>query len=147
MRDTQGFNKILGQNGGQALHQTRSRCSRSSSNLGIAKNGTPIDELHGFCELLERIHQRLCGQGIPDATINETQGQEVHMEQCGRRVITENKERVVRGTSTRDANRERDVRAGHGCVGSSDFWNSPSGTRMERENSLETNSVREQSLK
>ena len=116
------------------------RRSRSSSNLEIAKNGTPIDELPGFCELLQRIHQRLCRQGIPDATVNETQGQEVHVEQRSRRVIPENKERVVRGTSTRDANRERDVRAGHGCVGSSDFWNSPSGTRMERENSLETNS-------
>ena len=68
------------------------------------------------------------------------------MEQRSRRVIPENKERVVRGTSTRDAIRERDVRAGHVCVGSSDFWNSPSGTRMEREKSLETNSVREQSL-
>ena len=69
------------------------------------------------------------------------------MKQRSRIVIPENKERVVRGTSTRDAKRERDVRAGHGCVGSSDFWNSPSGTRMEREISLETNSVREQSLK
>ena len=94
-----------------------------------------------------RIHQRLRRQGIPDATVNETQGQEVHVEQRSRRIIPENKERVVRGTSARDANRERDVRAGHGCVGCSDFWISPSGTRMERETSLETNSVREQSLK
>ena len=147
MRNTQGFDKTLGQDGGEARHQTRSRCSRSSSNLEIAKNGTPIDELPGFCELLQRIHQRLCRQGIPDATVNETQGQEVHVKQRSRIVIPENKERVVRGTSTRDAKRERDVRAGHGCVGSSDFWNSPSGTRMEREISLETNSVREQSLK
>ena len=111
------------------------------------KNGTPIDELPGFCKLLQRIHQRLCRQGLPDATVNETQGQEVHVEQRSRRVIPENKKRVVRGTSTRDANRERDVRAEYGCVRSSDFWNSPSGTRVERENSLETNSVREQSLK
>ena len=147
VRDTQGFDKILGQDGGQTRHQTRSRRSRSSSNLEVAKNGTPIVELPGFCELLQRNHQRLCRQGIPDAKANETQGQEVHVEQRSRRVIHENKERVVRGTSSRDANRERDVRAGHGCVGSSDFWNSPSGTRMERENSLETNSVREQSLK
>ena len=113
--------------------------------MEIAKNGTAIDELPGFCELLLRIHQRLCRQAILDATVNETQGQEVHGEQRSRRVIPENKETVVGGTGTRDANRERDVRAGHGCVGSSDFWNSPSGTRMERENSLETNSVREQS--
>ena len=125
----QGFDKILGQDGGQARHQTRSRCSRSSSKLEIAKNGTQIDELPGFCELLQRIHQRLCRQGIPEATVNETQGQEVHVEQRSRRIIPENKERVVRGNSTRDTNREKDVRARHGCVGSSDFWNSPSGTR------------------
>ena len=147
VRDTQGFNKLLGQNGGQAWHQTGSRCSGSSSNLENAKNGTSVDELPGFCELLQGIHQGICVQGIHNATVNETQRQEVHMEQRSRRVIPENKERIVRGTSTRDANRERDVRAGHGFVGSSDFWNSPSGTRMERENSLETNSVREQSLK
>ena len=116
VRDTQGLDKILGQDGGQARHQTRSKCSKSSSNLEIAKNGTPIDELPEFCEILQRIHQRLCGQGIPDATVNETQGQEFHKEQRSRRVIPENKERIVRGTSTRDANRERDVPAGHGCV-------------------------------
>ena len=139
--------KKLGQDGGQTRHQTRSRRSRSSSNLEIAKNGTPIDELPGFCKLLHRNHQRLCRQGLPDATVNETQGQEVHVEQRSRIVIPENKERVVRGTSTRDANRERDVRAGYGCVGSKDFWNSPSGTRVERENSLETKSVREQNPK
>ena len=147
VRDTQGFDKILGQDGGQTRHQTRSIRSRSSSNLEIAKNGTPIDELPGFCKLLQRIRQRLCSQGLPDATVNETQGQEVQVEQRSRRVIPENKERVVRGTSTRDANRKGDVRAGYGCVCSSDFWNSPSGTRVERENSLETNSLREQSLK
>ena len=37
------------------------------------------------------------------------------------------------------------VRAGHGCVGGRDFWDSPPRTRMEWEDSLETNSVREQS--
>ena len=56
---------------------------------------TPIDELPGFCKLLQRIHQRLCRQGLPDATINETQGQEVHVEQRSRRVIPEKKEGVV----------------------------------------------------
>ena len=84
-----------------------SKCSRSSSNLEIAKNGTPVDELPGFCELLQGIHQGLCGQGITDATINETPRQKVHMEQRSRRIIAENKERVVRGTDVRDANGKR----------------------------------------
>ena len=95
VRDTEGFDKILGQDGGQARHQTGSRCSRSSSNLEIAKNRTQVDELPGFCELLQGIHQGVCGQGKPDATINETQRQKVHMEQRSRRIIPENKERVV----------------------------------------------------
>ena len=111
------------------------------------KNGTSVDELPGFCELLQGIHLGIYGQGILDATVNETQRQEVHVEQRSRRIIPENKERVVRGTGVGDANGKRDGRVGYGRVGSSDFWNSPSGTRMERENSLETNSVREQSLK
>ena len=68
------------------------------------------------------------------------------MEQRSRRIIPENKERVVRGTGVRDANGKRDVRVGYGRVGSRDFWNSPSRTRMEREDSLKTNSIREQSL-
>ena len=53
----------------------------------------------------------------------------------------------MRGTSTRDANREGVVRTGYGRVGSSDIWNSPPRTRVEREDSLETNSVGEQSTK
>ena len=61
VRDTQGFDKILGEDGGQARHQTRSRCSRSSSYLEIAKNGTPVDELPGFRELLQGVHQGLLG--------------------------------------------------------------------------------------
>ena len=120
--------------------------SGSSSNLEIAKDGTPVDELPGFCELLQGIHQGLCGQGIPDATIIETQRQKVHMEQRSRRIIPENKERVVRGTGVRDSNGKRYVRVGYGRVGSREFWNSPSRTRMEREDSLKTNSVRGQSL-
>ena len=111
--------------------------------MEIAKDGTSIDELRGFRELLQGVHQGLRGQGIPDATINEAQRQEVHVEQRGGKVIPENKERVVRGTSAGDANGKRDVRAGHGCVGSRDFWNSPSRTGLEREDSLETNSLRE----
>ena len=146
VRDTQGFDKILEQDGGQARHQTGSRCSRSSSIWEIAKNGTPVDELTGFCELLQGIHQGLCRQGIPDAQINETQMQKIHMEQRSRRIIPEKKERVVRGTVFSDANGKRDVRVGYGRVGSRDFWNSPSRTRMEREDSLKTNSEREKSL-
>ena len=68
------------------------------------------------------------------------------MEQRGGKVIPENKERVVRGTGARVANGKRNVRAGHGCIGSRDFWHSPSRTGMEWEDSLKTNSVREQSL-
>ena len=131
---------------GRMVDRHGSRCSRSSSNLEIAKNRTPVDELPGFCELLQGIHQGLCGQGIPDATINETQRQKVHMEQRSRRIIPENKERVLRGTGVRNANGKREVRVGYGCVGSRDFWNFPSRTRMEREDSLKTNSIREQSL-
>ena len=63
----------------------------------------------------ENSYQGLCGQGIPDATINETQRQKVHMEQRIRKIIPENKERVVRGTGVRDANGERDVRVGYGA--------------------------------
>ena len=59
---------------------------------------------------------------------------------------SEKKERVARGTGVRDANGKRDVRVGYGCVGSRDFWNSPSRSRMEREDGLKINSLREQSL-
>ena len=130
VRDTQGLDQILGKNGGQAWHQTRSICSRSGSDLEIAKDGTSIDELPGFCELLQGVHQGLRGQSIPDATTNEAQTQEVHVEQRGGRIIPENKEGVVRGTGARDANGKRNVRAGYGCVGSCDFWHSP--TRRNR---------------
>ena len=51
VRDTQGLDQILGKDGGQTWHQTRPRCSRTGSDLEIAKNGTSIDELPGFCEL------------------------------------------------------------------------------------------------
>ena len=54
--------------------------------MEIAENGTTVDELPGFCELLQKIHQRLCRQCIPDATVNETQGQEFYVEQRSRRV-------------------------------------------------------------
>ena len=48
VRDTEGFDKILGQDGGQARHQTGSRCSRSSSNLEIAKNRHKLMSFLGF---------------------------------------------------------------------------------------------------
>ena len=100
----------------------------------------------GFANYYRGIHQELCVQGIPDATVNETQRQEFHVEQRSRRIIPENKEIIVRGTGFGDANGKRDVRGGYGRVSSRDFWNSPSGTRMEREDSLKTNSIREQTL-
>ena len=146
MRDTQGLYQILVKDGGQLWHQTRPRCSRSGSDLEIAKDGTSIDELPGFCELLQVVHQGLRGQSIPDATTNEAQRQEVHVEQRGGRIIREIKEGVVRGTGAMDANGKRNVRTGHGWVGSRDFWHSPSRRGMEREDSLKTNSVREYSL-
>ena len=143
VRDTQGLDEILGKDGGQTRHQTRPRCSRGGSDLKLAKNGTSVDELPGFCELLQGVDQGLRGQSIHDATTIEAQSQEVHVEQRGGGVISENKERVVLGTGARDANGKRNVRAGHGCVGSRDFWHSPPRTGMEREDSLKTNSVRE----
>ena len=41
---------------------------------------------------------------------------------------------------------KRDVRAGYGCVSGSDLGHTPSRAGMEREDNLETNSIREQSL-
>ena len=83
VRDTQGLDKILGKDDEQTRHQTRPRCSRSGSELEIAKNGTSVDELPGFCELLQGVHKGLRGQNISDATTNEAQRQEVHVEQRG----------------------------------------------------------------
>ena len=39
----------------------------------------------GFANYYREFIRRLCRQGIPDATINETQGQEVHVEQRSRK--------------------------------------------------------------
>ena len=41
---------------------------------------------------------------------------------------------------------KRDVRAGYGCVGGCDLGHTPSRAGMEREDNLETDSIREQSL-
>ena len=49
-------------------------------------------------------------------------------------------------TSARDAHGKRNVRAGHGCISGSDLWNTPPRTGVEREDSLETDCLREQSL-
>ena len=46
----------------------------------------------------------------------------------------------------RCADRKRDVRAGYGFVDGSDLGHTPSRAGMEREDSLETDSIREQSL-
>ena len=108
--------------------------------MKIAKNGISIDELSGFCELPQEVDQGLRGQGVPDATTNEAQRQEVHVEKRGGRIIPENKEGVVRSTGARDANGKGNVRAGYGCIGSSNFWHSSSRAGVECEDSLETNS-------
>ena len=99
-----------------------------------------------FCELLQGVYQGLRGQGVPDATTNEAQRQEVHVEQRGGRIIPENKEGNVRSTGARDANGKGNVRAGYKCMGSSDFWHSPTRARVEWEDSLVTSSIRELSL-
>ena len=114
----------------------------SGSDLEIVKNGTSVDDIPGFFELLQGVHQLLQRVQL-DATTNEAQRQEVHVEQRGGRVIPENKERVVRGIGAGDANGKSNVRAGHECIDNHDFWHSPSRTGMEWEDSLKTNSVRE----
>ena len=68
---------------------------------------------------------------------------QVHVEQRGGRIIPENKEEVVQSTGARNANGKRNVCAGHGCIGSCDFWHSPSGAGVEREDSHETNIIQE----
>ena len=40
-----------------------------------------------------------------------------------------------------NANGKRTVRAGHGCIGGSDLRNTPLRTGVEREGSLETDSL------
>ena len=84
--------------------------------MKIAKNGTSIDEFPGFCELLQGVHQGLCGQSVPDATTNEAQMQKVHVEQRGGRVIPENNEGVVQSTGAGDANGKGNVCTEHGCI-------------------------------
>ena len=52
--------------------------------MEITENGASINELPGFCELLQGVHQELCEQSIFNATTHEAQGQEIHVEYCGR---------------------------------------------------------------
>ena len=52
-------------------------------------------ELPGFCELLQGVHQGLCGQGISNATTHEAQGRDIQVEYRGRGIISKNKERSV----------------------------------------------------
>ena len=87
--------KYLGRMVDRQWHQTRPKCSRSDFDLEIAKKGSSTDELLGFCELLLGVHYELCGQSVPDATTDEAQRQEIHVEQCSRGVIPENKEVIV----------------------------------------------------
>ena len=67
-------------------------------------------------------------------------------EKRSRGIISKNKNRAMLSTSARDAHGKRNVRAGHGCISGSDLWNTPPRTGVEREDSLETDSLREQSL-
>ena len=53
----------------------------------------------------------------------------------------------MRTTSSGDAHRKGNVRAGHGCIDESDLWNTPPRTGVERKDSVETDSLPEQSLK
>ena len=62
------------------------------------------------------------------------------------RINPKNKKGAMRSTSAGDAHGKRNVRAGHGCIGGSDLWDTPPRTGMERKDSLETDSLREQSL-
>ena len=52
----------------------------------------------------------------------------------------------VRSTSARDAHGKGNVCAGHGCIGGNDLRNTPPRTGVEREDSLETDSLRKKSL-
>ena len=52
----------------------------------------------------------------------------------------------MRSTCARDAHGKGNKRAGYGFIGGSDLWNTPPRTGVEREDSLETDSLRDQSL-
>ena len=54
------------------------------------------------------------------------------------------KNRAVRSTSAGDAHGKGDIRSGHGCTGGSNLWNTPSRKGVERNDSLETDGLREQ---
>ena len=146
VRDTQGFDKILGQDGGQARHQTGSRRSRSSSNLEVAKNGTPVDELLGFCELLMEFIKGYADKVYPMQQLLRHKGKKFTWnnaaEESFQRIKKELCEAPVLGMPTEKGMYVLDTDASVVC----NFWNPPSRTRMERQDSLETNSVREQSL-
>ena len=68
------------------------------------------------------------------------------MELRGTGIISKNEKRPVRSICSRDAHGKGNVCTGHGCIGGSDLWNTPPRTGVEREDSLETESLREQSL-
>ena len=52
----------------------------------------------------------------------------------------------MRSTCARDALGKGTVRAEYGCIGGSNLWNTLPRTGVEREDSHETDSLREQSL-
>ena len=72
---------------GQTCHQTRPRRSRGGADLETTENGASANEFPGFGELLQVVHQGLCGQSISNATTHEAQGQEIHVELRGRVAI------------------------------------------------------------
>ena len=88
-RDTQGFNQVLGKDGGQHGIRPDPDAVEAVLTWKSPKDGTLI------CELLQGVHQWLRGQGIPDATTNEAQRQEIHVEQRGGKSHSRDKERVV----------------------------------------------------
>ena len=73
-------------------------------------------------------------------------GKKFTWKNAAERVISKKENGVVRSTSAGDAHGKANVHAGHGCLGGSDLWNTPPRTGMERKDSLETDSLQEQSL-
>ena len=54
--------------------------SGSSVDMESPQNGHTAPELPMVCQLLPRIHKRICGQGVSDAEADAQQGEIVRME-------------------------------------------------------------------
>ena len=54
--------------------------SGSSVDMESPQNGHTAPELLRVCQLLPRIHKRICGQGVSDAEADAQQGEKVRME-------------------------------------------------------------------